>query len=277
VGAAWPEARVDYTVQPASSRLTLLGFTHPPNPRVGDDVTVMYVVKNNGPDAVTGLKLFTRADSRLDFYRYTDPNPPVPPVPGPFAFGDVLPPDTYTYQRFRYSVKAAGDLTNYFTVEYQDQLIPNAADHPELSIPIKTLPSDVGLSLDANPKDITVPLGDPVTIEFQVHNDGPQAARGIFVDYSSLGLDCRELDEVIHADRTLRPGASGYIDIVEAGRNGDTAPTFRRVDLGCLHELRGTRLFVRAPGLAPAHRLGSNPAARLARAAARPRDLGQRR
>src|SRR5262249_43448325 len=37
-GAAWPEARADYTVQPAFSRLTLLGFTDPPNPRVGDDV-----------------------------------------------------------------------------------------------------------------------------------------------------------------------------------------------------------------------------------------------
>jgi hypothetical protein len=216
-GAAWPEARADYTVQPAFSSLTLLGFTDPPNPRVGDDVTVMYVVKNNGPDAVTGLNLFTRADSRLDFYRFTDPNPPVPPVPGPFAFGDVLPAGAYTYLRHRYSVKAAGDLTNYFTVQYQDQLIPDAADHPELSIPIKTLPADVGLSLDGNPKDITAQLGDPVTIEFRVHNDGPQAARGIFVDYSSFGLDSADLDEVIHADRVLRSGSSGYIDVVEPG------------------------------------------------------------
>src|SRR5262245_33270733 len=216
-GAAWPEARADYTVQPAFSRLTLLGFTDPPNPRVGDDVTVMYVVKNEGPDPLTGLQLFTRADSRLDLYRFSDPNPPAPPVPGPFVFGDVLPVNAYTYLRYRYSVKAAGDLTNYFTVEYQDQLIPNAADHPELSIPIKTLPADVGLSLDANPKDITVQLGAPVTIDFRVHNDGPQPARGIFVDYSSLGLDSSELDEVIHADRVVRPGASGYIDIVEPG------------------------------------------------------------
>jgi uncharacterized repeat protein (TIGR01451 family) len=216
-GAAWPEARADYTVQPAFSRLTLLGFTDPPNPRVGDDVTVMYVVRNDGPDAVTGLQLFTSADSRLGFYRFSDPNPPVPPVPGPFVFGDVLPVGAYTYQSYRYSVKAAGDLTNYFTVAYQDQLIPNAADHPELDIPIKTLPADVGLSLDANPKDITRQLGDPVTIEFRVHNDGPQPARGVYVDYSSLGLDSGELDEVIHADRVLRPGVSGYIDIVEPG------------------------------------------------------------
>src|SRR5688572_23286360 len=216
-GAVWPEARADFTVQPAFSRVTLFGFTHPQNPRVGDDVTVMYVAKNEGPDAVTGLKLFTRADSRLDFYRFIDPNPPVPPVPGPFVFGDLLPAGAYTYQRFRYSVKAAGDLTNYFTVEYQNQLIPNAADHPELTIPIKTLPADVALSLDGNPKDITTQLGDPVTIEFRVHNDGPQAARGIFVDYSSFGLDTGDLDEVIHADRVLRQGSSGSIDIVESG------------------------------------------------------------
>jgi hypothetical protein len=214
-GAPWPETRANYTVQPAFSGLTLLGFTHPQNPRVGDDVTVMYVVKNNGPDTVTGLKLFTRADSRLDIFRFSDPNPPVPPVPGPFVFGDVLPANTFTYLRYRYSVKAAGDLTNYFTVEYQDQPIPNAADHPELTIPIKALPADVALSLDGNPKDITVQLGDPVTIEFRVHNDGPQAARGIFVDYSSFGLDVAELDEVIHDDRVLR--SSGSIDIVEPG------------------------------------------------------------
>ena len=216
-GAGWPEARADYTVQPAFSHLTLLGFTDPPNPRVGDDVTVMYVVRNDGPDAVTGLQLFTRADSRLDYYRFFDPDPPVPPVLGPFVFGDVLPAGAYTYLRYRYSVKAAGDLTNYFTVQYQDQLIAGAADHPELYIPLKTLPADVGLSLDANPKDITAPLGGPVTIEFLVHNDGPQPARSIFVDYSCRGLDSSELDEVIHADRTLRPGASGYIDIVEPG------------------------------------------------------------
>ena len=217
-GAAWPEARADYTVLPASARLTLFGFTDPPNPRVGDDVTVMYVVKNEGPDPVTGLDLFTRADPRLDFgYRFTDPNPPVPPVPGPFVFGGVLPVGAYTYTLGRYLVKASGDLMNYFTVEYQDQLIPNAADHPELYIPITTLPADVGLCLDANPKDITVPLGAPVIIEFRVHNDGPQPARGIFVSYSSLGLESADLDEVIHADRTLRPGYSGYIDVVEPG------------------------------------------------------------
>ncbi|HTD88059.1 MAG TPA: hypothetical protein VK850_15905, partial [Candidatus Binatia bacterium] len=232
-GAAWPEARADYTVQQASSRLTLLGFTDPPNPRVGDDVNVMYVVKNEGPDEVTGLRLFTRADSRLDFgYRYIDPNPPAPPVPGPFAFGGVLPVGAYTYQWSRYLVKAAGDLTNYFTIEYQDQLIPNAADHPELSIPIKTLPADVGLSLDANPQDITVPPGAPVTVEFRVHNDGPQPARGVYMDYSSPGLAPLDLDEVIHADRVLRPGVYGYIDVVEPGETVLLRKHFYAVNAG---------------------------------------------
>jgi len=217
-GVPWPEARKDYTVQPASSHLTLFGFTDPPNPRVGDDVNVMYVVRNDGPDPVTGLQLFTQTDSRLDFaYRYIDPNPPVPPVPGPFVFGDTIPVGAYTYQLGRYLVKAAGDLTNYFTVVYHDQLNAGAADHPELYIPLHTLPADVGLSLDANPQDITVPLGGPVTIDFRVHNDGPQPARGIYVDYSSFGLVAADLDEVIHADRTLRPGYNGYIDIVNPG------------------------------------------------------------
>ena len=67
------------------------------------------------------------------------------------------------------------------------------------------------------------PLGGPVTIEFPVHNDGPQPARGIFVDYDSRGLTPAELDEVIHADRVLRPGTSGYIDVVEPGKRCDCA------------------------------------------------------
>lgn len=216
-GGAWPEARAPYTVQPAYSRLTLLAFTDPPNPRVGDDVNVNYVVRNEGPDALTGLRLYTRPDWRLDFYRFPATNRPVPPVPGPFVFGDVLPAGAYTYLAYRYSVKAAGDLTNYFTVEYQDQLIPETGDHPELYIPIKTLPADVGLSLDASPKDLAVRTGDPVTLEFPVHNDGPQPARGLFVDFASPGLEVAEFDEVIHADRVLRPGTSGYIDVVEPG------------------------------------------------------------
>jgi uncharacterized repeat protein (TIGR01451 family) len=216
-GAAWPEVRSDFTVQPAYSRLTLLAFTDPPNPRVGETVNVDYVARNDGPDAVTGLDLFTKEDPRLGLYGYIDPNRPPPPVPGPIVFGDVLPVGAYTYLRFSYTIKAAGDLTNYFTVQYQNQVIPNAEDHPELFVPIKTLPADVGLSLDADPKDITVVSGEPVTIEFPVHNDGPQPARGILVDYDSRGLTLAELDEVIHPDRVLRPGAYGYIDVVEPG------------------------------------------------------------
>jgi uncharacterized repeat protein (TIGR01451 family) len=215
-GAAWPEARTDFTVQPGYSRLTLLAFTDPPNPRVGDDVSITYVAKNEGPDAVSGLHLFTREDPRLGSARFAA-NPPPPPVPGPFVFGDFLPAGAYTYRVERFSIKAAGDLTNYFTIEYQDQPIPNAEDHPELFIPIKALPADVGLSLDASPKDITAAPGDPVTIDLPVHNDGPQPARGILVNYSSQGLDAADLDEVIHADRVLRPGVTGYIDVVDPG------------------------------------------------------------
>jgi len=213
-GATWPEARADFTVQPAYSHLTLFAFTDPPNPRVGETVNVQYVARNDGPDAVTGLKLFTSQDSRLDLSGNSDPTHPPPPVPGPFVFGDVLPVDAYTYLGYSYSVKAAGDVTNYFTVEYQDQGIPNAADYPEMYIPIKTLPADVGLSLDANPKEITVAPGDPVTIEFPVHNDGPQPARGLIVDFDPHGLASTDLDEIIHADRVLR---QDYIDVVDPG------------------------------------------------------------
>jgi uncharacterized repeat protein (TIGR01451 family) len=216
-GATWPEARSDFTVQPAFSRLSLLAFTDPPNPRVGDDVSITYVAKNEGPDTVTGLQLFTSEDSRLGTSRFLAPNPPPPPVPGPFFFGDVLPAGAYTYLAYRFSVKAAGDLTNYFTVAYQDQPMPNAADYPELFVPMTTLPADVGLSFDASPKDITAAPGDPVTIEFPIHNDGPQPARGIFVHYSPNGLDPADLDEVIHADRVFRPTTAGYVDQVDPG------------------------------------------------------------
>jgi uncharacterized repeat protein (TIGR01451 family) len=217
-GTAWPEARSDFTVQPAFSRITLLAFTDPPNPRVGEDVSVTYVAKNEGPDAVSNLKLYTSDDPRLGTSRFSAPGPPPPPpVQGPFVFGDVLPAGAYTYFVYRYSVKAAGDLTNYFAVEYQDQPIPDGADYPELYIPIKTLPTDVGLSLDANPKDITAAPGDLVTIDFPVHNDGPQPARGLIVDYDSNGLDSADLDEVIHNDRVLRPTFAGYIDVVDPG------------------------------------------------------------
>jgi uncharacterized repeat protein (TIGR01451 family) len=216
-GAAWPEVRSDFTVQPAFSHITLLAFTDPPNPRVGEDVSVTYVARNDGPDAVTNLKLYTSEDPRLASSSVSSPNPPPPPVPGPFVFGDVLPAGAYTYLPYRYTVRAAGDLTNYFAVEYQDQPIPNGADYPELFIPIKTLPADVGLSLDASPKDITAAPGDTVTIDFPVHNDGPQPARGLVVDYDSHGLAQADLDEVIHADRVLRPTFAGYIDVVDPG------------------------------------------------------------
>jgi uncharacterized repeat protein (TIGR01451 family) len=216
-GAPWPEARADFTVQPAFSSITLLAFTDPPNPRVGEDLSVTYVARNDGPDAVSNFKFYTSDDPRLGTSRFSDPDPPPPPVPGPFVFGDELPVGAYTYFVYHYSVKAAGDLTNYFTVEYQDQPITGAADYPELFIPIKTLPADVGLSLDATPKDITAAPGDPVTIDFPIHNDGPQPARGLILDYDSHGLAPAELDEVIHNDRVLRPTFAGYIDVVDPG------------------------------------------------------------
>jgi uncharacterized repeat protein (TIGR01451 family) len=215
--AAWPEARADFTVQPAYSHLTLFAFTDPPNPRVGDTVNVTYVARNDGPDAITGLKLFTREDARLGTPLSLAPDHPPPPVAGPFAFGDYLPVGAYTYSGFTYSVQAAGDLTNYFTVEYQDQSITNAADYPEMYVPIKTLPADIGLSLDANPKVITAAPGDPVTIEFPVHNDGPQPAHALIVDFDIYGLASTDLDEIIHADRVVRPTIPGYIDVVDPG------------------------------------------------------------
>ena len=217
VGAAWPETRANFTVQRAYSRLKLFGFTSPQNPRVGDDVNVSYVVRNDGPDPVTDLHLYTREDPRLGISLTADPNHPVPDVPGPFVFGDVLPVGAYTYLAYRYSVKAAGDLTNYFTVQYYDQYIADAGDHPELFIPIKTLPSDVGLSLDATPKDITVQCGQPVTIEFPVHNDGPQPARSLFVNFDTHGLDAADLDELIYPDRVERPTTAGYIGVLKPG------------------------------------------------------------
>lgn len=73
------------------------------------------------------------------------------------------------------------------------------------------------MSLDANPKEITVRSGDPVTIEFPVHNDGPQPAHSVFVDYDSQGLAAADLDEVVHADRVVRPQFGGYIDVLQPG------------------------------------------------------------
>lgn len=216
-GAAWPEARADFTVQPAFSKLALLAFTDPPDARVGEVVHVDYVIRNDGPNPVTGVVPFIREDARLTYYSLGVPNRPPPPVPGPIVFGEVLPVGAYTYVRFDYLIKAAGELQNYFSITSQDQPMPNADDYPELLIPIQTRPADVGLSLDANPKQLTVRSGDPVTMEFAVHNDGPQAARGAVVDYNSQGLAIADLDEVIHGDRVLRPGYSGYIDVVEPG------------------------------------------------------------
>jgi uncharacterized repeat protein (TIGR01451 family) len=249
-GTAWPEVRADFTVQPAFAHLTLFAFSDPPNPRVGQDVNVMYVARNDGPDAVTGLKLYTLEDQRLGVALTVDPNPPAPPVPGPFVFGDVLPAGTYTYLLDRFSVKAAGDLTNYFTVEYQDQLIPNAEDHPELNLQIKTLPSDIGLSLDANPKEITVLSGDPVTIDFPVHNDGPQPAQSVIVDYdSSLGLTTADLDEVLHADRVERPKVAGYIDLLQANETVKVRKHFVAAKPGVYTNVAQIKLSFERPDL----------------------------
>src|SRR5262249_23100015 len=44
-GTAWPEARAGFTVQPTFSRIALLAFSDPPNPRVGEDVNIQYVAK----------------------------------------------------------------------------------------------------------------------------------------------------------------------------------------------------------------------------------------
>lgn len=216
-GVAWPEARVEYSVQPAFSQITLFAFTDPPNPRVGEEVNVVYVAKNEGPDTVTSLNLFMRADPGLGSPRTLVQNHPLPPLPGPFVTGDVVPPGAYTYSVFRYSVNKAGDLVNYFAVESQDQAIPNAGDHPILQVPIHAMPSDITLSLAANPREMTVRSGDPVTLEFPVHNDGPHAATGVLLRFSPEGLSPTGADEVIHADRVERPSLAGFIDVLQPG------------------------------------------------------------
>lgn len=248
-GTAWPEARGNFTVQPAFARLTLFAFSDPPNPRVGEEVTVTYVARNEGPDTVTGLDLFTRADARLGTPLTARANQPPPPLPGPFVFGDVLPVGAYTYQVFQHTVKAAGELTNYFTVEYQDQLVANGGDHPELYLSIKTLPSDIGLSLDANPREITARAGDPVTIEFPVHNDGPQPARGLILDYDTHGLVVSETDEIIHADRVVRPQFPGFIDIVQPNETVTVRKRFVALTPGLYTNFAQIKLSFERPDL----------------------------
>lgn len=229
-GVAWPEARADYSVQPASSRISLFAFTDPPNPRVGQEVNVVYVAKNEGPDTVTSLNLFMRADPGLGNPRTFVQNHPLPPLPGPFVTGNVVPPGAYTYSVFRYSVNKAGDLVNYFSVESQDQAIPNAGDHPVLQVPIHTVPSDISLSLSANPREITVRSGDPVTLEFPVHNDGPHPATGVLLRFSSPGLTPTGTDEVIHADRVEHPALAGFIDVLQPG---ETVQVRRKFTAAC--------------------------------------------
>ena len=59
-----------------------------------------------------------------------------------------------------------------------------------------------------------------------------------------LGLDSADLDEVIHADRVLRPGYSGYIDIVEPGETVLLRKHFLASMRGRLHERGGNRHLV---------------------------------
>src|SRR5262249_52762196 len=81
------------------------------------------------------------------------------------------------------------------------------------------------------------------------HNDGPQPARGFIVDFGSQGLATADLDEVIHADHTLRPIVGGFIDFVDPGETVRLRKHFTAVSEGTYTNVADIKFSSQRPDL----------------------------
>ncbi|MBT8286864.1 MAG: DUF11 domain-containing protein, partial [Bacteroidia bacterium] len=170
------------------------------SPLIGTEITFIITVTNDGPENATGVELTDLLPSGFDFVLFSSTAGTYDDATGVWSIGTVIAGETETLL-IDVNVLPTGDYLNIAEVTASDitdsDSTPNNDDGDQseddednvLVTPVIAI-ADLALTKTVVDNDIMPNVGDEITFQIDVTNDGPDNATGVVVtDLLPVGFD----------------------------------------------------------------------------------------
>ncbi len=146
-------------------------------PNVGDTITYMVTLSNNGPNAATDAQVTDLLPAGVTFVSATASRGTYDPVSGLWTVGTVTTSSPQTLM-IRATVDSPNSQTNTATISHSDQFDPNTANDTASAA---ETPQQADLALAKSVDNPTPDVGDTITYTVTLSNLGPDGATGVQV------------------------------------------------------------------------------------------------
>ena len=173
------------TETPQQADLQITKTVSDPTPNVGDTITFVVTVTNNGPDPATHVVVLDRLPSGVGFISAVPSQGVYDPIRSIWAVGTVAPGVAQTLT-FTAEVISPAARTNTAVVGHSDQFDPNTGNN---RASVTETPQQSDLQLSKTVSNPTPNVGDTISFTVTLTNAGPDAATGVAVhDLLPAGL-----------------------------------------------------------------------------------------
>ena len=233
VGTAGQTAFTQDFANHLSADLRLSQTVSNPSPDIGDTVTLVITLNNDGPDTATNVSVRNQIPVGLNAGVITTSQGSFNDVTGVWSVGSVAPGSSATLTILA-GVNSAGTITNFAEVIASDQFDPDSTPDTNNTQPNDTSEDDqssitltvesIDLSLVKTAVPTAVTVGQPVTFNLVLSNTGATTATGIQVrdqlptgvSYLSSNASSGTFNSTtsIWSVNSLAPGASTTLTVV---------------------------------------------------------------
>jgi uncharacterized repeat protein (TIGR01451 family) len=165
------------TVTPPQADLAVAKVVDNPTPNVGDTVTFVVDLSNQGPDPATNVQVTDRLPAGLSLITATPSQGAYDGTSGLWTVGQVDTPSTVTLTLLA-RVVSPNPTTNLATVTHSDQFDPVPGNN---SASATETPQQADLHLSKSVSNPTPNVGDVLTFSVVLTNSGPDSATGVQV------------------------------------------------------------------------------------------------
>jgi uncharacterized repeat protein (TIGR01451 family) len=173
------------TETPQQADLVLSKSVDNPTPNVGDTITYLVALTDNGPNSATNVQVTDLLPAGRTFVLATPSQGTYDPVTGLWTVGTV---DTAAARTLRIRAQVTSDTStvNTATITHADQFDPVTANNTATT---STNPQQVALSVTKTVNDPTPNVGETIAYTVTLTNNGPSNATGVIVqDMLPAGL-----------------------------------------------------------------------------------------
>lgn len=183
--AADEDDQASVTVVAQAANLSLVKTVDKASPNIDENITFTLTVSNAGPDTATGVEVTDRLPTGIAFVSINPPGASYNSSTGLWQVGSI-PANSQSSLQITGTVTSIGDKTNVAEITASDQFDPNSTpgngntnEDDYASIVISPQTADLRLAKTVN--NDRPDVGDTVTFNIAVTNDGPDTATNIVV------------------------------------------------------------------------------------------------